>query len=218
MTRRPESQVDEEVVRAYRAHLRATTEGYTGDLEALLTEDFTLTHMSGYCEELTDEVLFGDVWLRLGRPNGADSITREKQGADMEVLKKVPTGKGPAQMFSGDVWFDVIARGEEPSRLRVNMVRFSPCARTAWHKHAVGQTVHVTEGVGLIQSRGGEVIVMKPGDTVYTAPGEWHWHGAAPEDFMIHLAMWDGVGPDGGEETTWGEHVTEGEYNGPREN
>lgn len=62
----------------------------------------------------------------------------------MEILQKKPSTKGPAEMFTGDVWFDVIIRGEEPSRMRVNTVRFAPCARTAWHCHAVGQTLHVT--------------------------------------------------------------------------
>lgn len=65
-------------------------------------------------------------------------------------------------MFTGDVYFDVIYRGKEPSRMRVNTVRFAPCARTAWHTHAVGQTLRVTDGVGLVQSRGGEIVVMGP--------------------------------------------------------
>jgi len=116
-------------------------------------------------------------------------------------------------MFTGDVHFDVIAKGETPSRLRVNIVRFAPGARTAWHRHANGQTLHVTDGVGLVQSRGGEVIVMKPGDTVYTPPGEWHWHGASAEDFMCHLAMWEGLGEgQEGPETEWAGHVTDAEY------
>jgi quercetin dioxygenase-like cupin family protein len=101
-------------------------------------------------------------------------------------------------MFTGDVWFDVIAKGEEPSRMRVNMVRFAPCARTAWHCHAVGQTLHVTEGGGLIKSRGGEILQIKPGDTIYTPPGQWHWHGAAAENFMSHLEMWEAPAPDAG--------------------
>jgi hypothetical protein len=71
----------------------------------------------------------------------------------MELLPKKPSTKGPAETFTGDVWFDVIARGEEPSRIRVNVVRFSPCARTAWHTHARRQTLHVTEGVGQGSSR-----------------------------------------------------------------
>ena len=130
----------------------------------------------------------------------------------MEIQSKQPSTTGPADMFTGNVWFDVIARGEEPSRLRVNAVHFAPGARTAWHTHAAGQTLHVTEGVGLVQSRGGDLVVMKPGDTVYTLPGEWHWHGAAPEHFMTHLAMWETVGEGQGPETTWGEHVSDEEY------
>ncbi len=129
----------------------------------------------------------------------------------MEIQPKQPSTKGPDAMFTGDVWFDVIARGEEPSRLRVNLVRFSPGARTAWHAHAVGQTLHVVDGVGLVQSRGEQVTEIRPGQTIHTPPGEWHWHGATPEHFMAHLAMWDGVEGDD-PESTWGEHVTDSEY------
>ncbi|MCW2694276.1 MAG: transcriptional regulator [Mycobacterium sp.] len=130
----------------------------------------------------------------------------------MEILTQQPSTKGPAAMFTGDVWFDVIAKGEEPSRLRANMVRFAPGARTAWHCHAVGQTLHVTEGIGLVQSRGGEVVVMRPGDIVYTPPREWHWHGADPDHFMCHLALWEGPGEGNGPESEWGDVVTEQEY------
>jgi quercetin dioxygenase-like cupin family protein len=129
----------------------------------------------------------------------------------MEFLDKQPTTKAPAETFTGDAWFDVIARGEGPSRLRVNVVRFAPGARNAWHRHAVGQTVHVIEGYGLIQSRGEQIASIGPGDTVWTPPGEWHWHGASAHDFMTHLAMWEA--PDGGgPETEWGELVTDDEY------
>jgi quercetin dioxygenase-like cupin family protein len=131
----------------------------------------------------------------------------------MEIQPTQPTAKGPTQWFIGDVWFDVIARGEEPSRLRVNVVRFAPGARNAWHAHATGQTLHITEGHGLVQARGGEILEVHPGDTVVTPPGEWHWHGATPEHFMTHLAMWDALPPDHpGPETQWGEHVTDEEY------
>lgn len=131
----------------------------------------------------------------------------------MEIQPKKPSAKGPAAMFTGNVWFDVIAAGEAPSRLRVNAVRFTPGARTAWHRHANGQTLHVTEGRGLVQSRDGEVVELRPGDTIHTPPGEWHWHGAAPDHFMTHLAMWESLseGQDG-PETEWGEHVTDDEY------
>ncbi|WP_120522641.1 (R)-mandelonitrile lyase [Arthrobacter celericrescens] len=135
----------------------------------------------------------------------------------MELQSKTPSTKGPADMFTGDVHFDVIAKGEAPSRLRVNLVRFAPGARTAWHRHANGQTLHVTDGVGLVQSRGGDVIVMKPGDTVYTPPGEWHWHGATSGDFMCHLAMWEGLAEDQeGPETEWAGHVGDEEYGAAR--
>ncbi|GIU56099.1 cupin [Arthrobacter sp. NicSoilC12] len=118
-------------------------------------------------------------------------------------------------MFTGDVWFDVVAAPQpEPSRMRVNAVHFAPCARTAWHSHAVGQTLHVTEGVGLVQACGGEVTEIRPGDTIYTPPGEWHWHGAAPDHFMTHLAMWEA--PAEGAESEWGDLVTDEEYNGAK--
>jgi quercetin dioxygenase-like cupin family protein len=131
----------------------------------------------------------------------------------LELLSREPTAKGPAERFTGDVWVDVIARTKEPSRMRVNTVRFSPGARTAWHAHAVGQTLCVTDGAGLVQSRGGEVIEIRPGDVVHTPPGEWHWHGAAPDRFMTHLAMWEA--PDSGPESEWGNHVTDEEYGRP---
>jgi hypothetical protein len=90
----------------------------------------------------------------------------------------------------------------------VNAVRFSPCARTAWHSHSLGQTLHVTESLGVVATRG-QVMVMRPGDTVHTPPGEEHWHGALPDHFMTHLAMWEG------DDATWGDHVTEDEYRAP---
>ena len=131
----------------------------------------------------------------------------------MQIQPKQPTAKAPAETFTGDVWFDVIATGAGASPLRVNVVRFSPGARNAWHAHANGQTLHVVDGRGLVQSRGGAVIEIRPGDTIWTPPGEWHWHGASPTDFMTHLAMWEGLaeGQDG-PETQWGAHVTDAEY------
>lgn len=130
----------------------------------------------------------------------------------MDKLTPPPTAKGPAEWFTGDVWFDQICRGEQPSRTRVNTVRFAPGSRTAWHSHAVGQTLHVTEGVGVVASRDGTVIVMRPGDTVHTPPNEWHWHGAVSDRFMTHLAIWEGTGDPDVPETTWGAQITEDEY------
>ena len=128
----------------------------------------------------------------------------------MQILPKEPTVKASADNFIGDVWYDTLIRGEVPSRIRVSVVRFAPGARNAWHAHAAGQTVHVTEGVGLIQSRGGKAVEIRPGDTVHTPPGEWHWHGAAPERFMTHLAMWEASAE--GKEADWGEQVSDPEY------
>jgi quercetin dioxygenase-like cupin family protein len=94
--------------------------------------------------------------------------------------------------------------------VRVNVVRFAPGARNAWHAHAIGQAVHVTEGIGRIQSRGEHVVEIRQGDTIVTPAGEWHWHGAAPDRFMTHLAIWEA--PTDGAETEWGDQVSEAEY------
>ena len=128
----------------------------------------------------------------------------------MELVQKPATEKAPPDRFVGDAWLDVIVRGEGASRVRVSLVRFAPGTRNAWHAHAVGQTVHVTEGIGRIQSRGGEVLEIRSGDTVRTPPGEWHWHGAAPDHFMTHLAIWEA--PADGPESEWGAQVTDAEY------
>ncbi len=123
-----------------------------------------------------------------------------------------PTMKGPSQTFTGDVWFDVVVPERDYPRMRVNVVRFAPGARTAWHCHPGGQTLYVTEGRGLVQSRGGQIIEIRPGDVIYTPPGEWHWHGAAPNDFMTHVAMWEV--DELGNSAIWGEHATDDEYLG----
>jgi quercetin dioxygenase-like cupin family protein len=131
----------------------------------------------------------------------------------VQVQPKPATSKGPADWFTGDVWIDPIVRGEEPSRVRVIAVRFTPSARTAWHAHAVGQTLYVTDGRGLVQSRGGDIQHIRAGDIIYTPANEWHWHGASAEHFMSHLSITEAA--PGGErpETDWGEHVTDAEYN-----
>jgi quercetin dioxygenase-like cupin family protein len=132
----------------------------------------------------------------------------------VEVHSKEPTVKGPDQRFTGDVWIDGIVRGEEPSRVRVSAVRFMPSARTAWHSHAVGQTLYVTEGRGLVQSRGGERVEIRAGDIIRTPADEWHWHGAAPGHFMTHLSITEATPGDVRPEADWGDHVTDAEYHG----
>jgi len=132
----------------------------------------------------------------------------------MEVQPKQPSAKGPAEWFTGDVWIDVIAKGEEPSRNRVSAVRFTPGARSAWHSHALGQTLYVTDGAGLAQSRDGDIVSIRSGDVIHTPADEWHWHGAAADHFMTHLSMTEGVGQGDTPETDWGAHVTDAEYRG----
>ena len=117
---------------------------------------------------------------------------------------------GPADWFTGTVHLDMIATPSEPSRVQAANVHFAPGARTAWHTHPLGQTIHVTEGVGLCQRRGGQVEVIRPGDSVFFEPGEDHWHGAAPNRFMAHIAIQEV--DDDGIPVSWGEHVTDEEY------
>ncbi len=100
------------------------------------------------------------------------------------------------------------------SRLRARRVHFTPGARTAWHTHPNGQTIYVTEGVCLAQRRGGPIELIRAGDRVFFEPGEDHWHGAAPDRFMTHLAIFE-VDEDGNS-ATWGEHVTDEEYGAAR--
>jgi quercetin dioxygenase-like cupin family protein len=131
----------------------------------------------------------------------------------VEILRTQPSVQGPAEWFTGVVHFDVIAPGDQ-SRGKVIAVHFTPGARTAWHRHVNGQALHITEGIGVIQSRGGVVTVMRPGETVWCPPGEWHCHGASPEHHMTHLAIWDDMadGRAGPAETEWAEHVPDAEY------
>ena len=130
----------------------------------------------------------------------------------MKIIAKSPTVKNAADRFTGDVWVDSIASPQQSDqRMVVARVRFAPGAHTAWHSHARGQTLHITSGVALIGTRDGTVIRATPGQTVYTPPGEEHWHGATPTDFMEHLAMLEN-GDDPAATTTWLELVTEADY------
>jgi quercetin dioxygenase-like cupin family protein len=127
-----------------------------------------------------------------------------------------PTAKAPAQAFTGDVYVTPIYNGREPSRMTVALVRFTPGARTNWHSHAVGQTLHVTEGVGLVGIRDGSVVRVRAGDTVVCPPEEEHWHGAAADTFMSHLAMLESR-PGGEDPTTWLEPTTDEQYQAANE-
>jgi quercetin dioxygenase-like cupin family protein len=123
----------------------------------------------------------------------------------MEIVPKQPSSKGPAEWFTGDVWLDPVVQPREGSTLNVTAVHFTPGARTAWHAHAGGQTLYVTEGRGLVQSRGDDIAEIHAGDTVWTPDGQEHWHGATSEHFMTHLSLTGGA-------PTWGDHVSDAEY------
>ncbi len=120
------------------------------------------------------------------------------------------TGRGPSDWFTGAVYVDTVAAPSNGSRINASSVHFTPTARTAWHTHPNGQTIWVTEGIGLCQRRGGPIEVIRPGDRVFFEPGQEHWHGAAPNRFMTHLAMLEV--DEQGTSATWGDHVTDEEY------
>ena len=129
----------------------------------------------------------------------------------MDLQPVRPTVKTPALNFTGDVYMTPIYFGTGLSRMTVALVRFTPGARTNWHRHAVGQTLHVTEGVGLVGTREGTALRIRAGDTVVCPPDEEHWHGAASDTFMSQLAMLENL-PGGEDPTTWLEPVPDEQY------
>ena len=122
-----------------------------------------------------------------------------------------PSGKGPAEWFTGAVRMDPLFAAPEPARVTGLDVTFEPGARTAWHTHPLGQTLIVTSGCGRVQREGGKIEEIKPGDVVWIPPGEKHWHGAAPTTAMSHLAIQEKLD---GRYVDWLEHVSDEEYGG----
>lgn len=123
-----------------------------------------------------------------------------------------PTLRAASQYFTGTVWQDPIVEAPAPANLRALRVSFEPGARTAWHTHPLGQTIYVTDGVGLVQREGGPVQVVRPGDVVFFEPNERHWHGASPTVGMVHIAMQEAKD---GKHVDWAEHVTDEQYLSP---
>jgi quercetin dioxygenase-like cupin family protein len=123
------------------------------------------------------------------------------------------TNQGPSDWFTGAVYIDNITSPADDWRIGAASVHFTPGARTTWHRHPHGQTIWVTEGVGLCQRRGGPIEVIHAGDRVVFEAGEEHWHGATPTRFMTHIAMQQA--DDAGNFVTWGDHVTDEEYSAP---
>ncbi len=129
----------------------------------------------------------------------------------MQITRSsVETMTGPSEWFTGAVYIDAVAAPGDGVRVSASSVHFTPGARTAWHTHPNGQTIWVTEGIGLAQRLGGPIEVIRPGDRVFFAPGENHWHGAAPNRFMTHLALAEV--DEAGSAATWGDHVSDDEY------
>jgi quercetin dioxygenase-like cupin family protein len=124
-----------------------------------------------------------------------------------------PTRRAPKEYFTGTVWQDpIIATAASPARVLSASVSFEPGARTAWHTHPLGQTLYVIAGVGRVQTKGGPVREIRPGDVVWIPPGEKHWHGASPANGMTHIAMHESLD---GSHVTWMEYVTDAEYSAP---
>ena len=129
----------------------------------------------------------------------------------MQITRSsLDSNRGPGDWFTGDVYIDTIAEPAPPARAAAALVHFTPGARTAWHTHPHGQTIFVTEGVGRCQHEGGPVEEIRPGDRVFFAPGENHWHGAAPHRLMTHVAIQEA--DERGSVVTWGEHVSDEQY------
>ena len=120
-----------------------------------------------------------------------------------------PSGRGPADYFTGTVRVDPLFEAPDPARVVGASVTFEPGARTAWHTHPLGQTLVVTAGLGWAQREGGPVEVIRPGDVVWFPPGERHWHGATPTTAMTHLAIQEKAD---GKTVDWLEQVSDAEY------
>jgi quercetin dioxygenase-like cupin family protein len=120
-----------------------------------------------------------------------------------------PSGKGPADYFTGNVRVDPLFEAPDPARGRGASVTFEPGARTAWHTHPLGQTLIVTAGLGWAQTEGGAVEEIRPGDVVWFAPGEKHWHGATATTGMTHIAIQEALS---GKVVDWLEQVSAEQY------
>ena len=131
---------------------------------------------------------------------------------DVKRAGSQPSTKGNSDWFSGTVRVDPLFSAPAPARVAGARVTFEPGARTAWHTHPLGQTLIVTEGFGLVQRDGGPIEEIRPGDVVWFAPGEKHWHGASPATAMTHLAVQEVLD---GKAVDWMEKVTDVQYAGP---
>ena len=128
---------------------------------------------------------------------------------DIKRSGSQPSGKGPVEWFTGTVRIDPLIQAPQPARVVAASVTFEPGARTAWHTHPLGQTLIVTAGSGLAQRLGGPIEAIRPGDVIWFAPGEKHWHGATPTTAMMHIAIQEQLD---GKAVDWMEHVSDEQY------
>ncbi|HSU45206.1 MAG TPA: cupin domain-containing protein [Casimicrobiaceae bacterium] len=128
---------------------------------------------------------------------------------EVKSIDAVPAQDGSEQYFSGRVQIRPLFSASEPARMSCGCVTFDPCARSAWHTHPLGQTLIVMSGRGFVQSWGGSVREIRAGDVIWTPPGEKHWHGAAPDSSMTHIAIQEALD---GKNVDWMEKVTDDEY------
>jgi quercetin dioxygenase-like cupin family protein len=136
----------------------------------------------------------------------------------LKTINPSKASKAPDSIVTGEVYTSMVIAGDEEPKVRVGRVYFAPGARTAWHSHSGGEYLHVLDGTALVQEKDGEVRVLYAGETIYTEPNVEHWHGAAPDSFMVHLAIWGApAGEDDEAETEWGEQVSDEEAEMPDE-
>jgi quercetin dioxygenase-like cupin family protein len=145
---------------------------------------------------------------RCSRRSKRNRLRREIK---MEIKRNgsQPSGKGPADWFTGRVRIDPLFQAPEPARVQGASVTFEPGARTAWHTHPLGQTLIITAGCGWVQREGGPIEEIRAGDVVWFSPGERHWHGARPTTGMTHIAVQEKLD---GKVVEWMEHVSDEQY------
>jgi quercetin dioxygenase-like cupin family protein len=146
-----------------------------------------------------------------GRKTCACSYSSLEEITGMEIKRSgsQPSGKGPADWFTGTVRIDPLFEAPDPARVVGASVTFEPGARTAWHTHPLGQTLLVTSGCGRAQRWGGPIEEIRPGDVIWFAPGEKHWHGAAPATALTHIAVQEKLN---GKAVDWMEKVSDEQY------
>jgi quercetin dioxygenase-like cupin family protein len=142
---------------------------------------------------------------------GVERTLKGDFAMDITRAGSQPSAKGPADWFTGTVRIDPLFQAPAPARAAGAAVTFEPGARTAWHTHPLGQTLIVTAGSGRVQRWGGSIEEIRPGDVVWFAPGEKHWHGASPTTAMTHIAVQEQLD---GKPVDWLEHVTDEQYGG----